>query len=101
MSPAPRRGPTPTPSRRPEDTAQRPTAKPGRPGRRDEDPTRHLSHLPAAYRAQELERGDLDGLDDAVELEAERLFAQAENLAPGDTWAWALEQANQRIRGAA
>lgn len=99
MSPAPRRGPTPTPSRSPED-APRPIAKPGRPGRRDEDPTRHLAHYPAAERAQVLELGDTDGLDADVELEAERLFHHAENLAPGDTWAWALEQANRRIRGA-
>ena len=99
MSPSPRRGPTPTPSRRPED-APRPVLKPGRPGRRDEDPTRHLSHHPAGFQAEVLERGDGDGLDDAVELEAERLFANAENLAPGNTWAWALEQANRRIRGA-
>lgn len=101
MSPAPRRSPTPTPSRRLEDLVrhQTPTTAPVK--REHGDPTRKINYLPAAERAAVLERGETDGLDEDVERLAEVLFSQAENLAPGDTWAWALDQANRRIRGAA
>jgi hypothetical protein len=96
MSPTPRRSPTPTPSRRPED-APRPAPTKRPPVDLDDD--RGTRHLPNAERRRLLMDGDRDLDEEAVEREAERVYGHVEGTGPG-AWAYALKQANRRVRGA-